>query len=488
MLNQVSPKSFEFASASKSPFQSATAQQAEVHYVIDTSEGSRYDPPTIRLGVYERVKKANGEWGKLKPLHLSHDSNDELADPIDQKISALLMGADRKYTDNYSFRAAITSFSKFELDPNCSVELCELLVNSRRLHWTLGMLLPLEDFSTVEFIDLVTPTEICIEITEQPKPKHSALLEVVIKRNGQRIENSEVVKIADNGVVLLTKGVVKLSNPDAIKFWTQSLDRPPITVLKKERTKFLQQLSTIKELPTVKLPDAWQVLQPESIPEPVGILKLHNVDRRDNELSGEVIFAYGETEFPLAVPNTVLYDASENYWTERNPESESKLIQQLNAFPIADTTHNRFANHDFRINKKHLVRIVDELGNDGWKVLLLGKPFKQAGEFDISVESSQDWFDLSAKVSFDGETIELPGLLQAISRKEHFVTLADGSRGRIPSEMLEKYARLAKFGQVEDDKIRFRPSQAMLLDAMLDSKEVSFDKDFKAIRKKLRSF
>ena len=41
LLNQVSPKSFEFASASKSPFQSATAQQAEVHYVIDASEGSR---------------------------------------------------------------------------------------------------------------------------------------------------------------------------------------------------------------------------------------------------------------------------------------------------------------------------------------------------------------------------------------------------------------------------------------------------------------
>ena len=54
--------------------------------------------------------------------------------------------------------------------------------------------------------------------------------------------------------------------------------------------------------------------------------------------------------------------------------------------------------------------------------------------------------------------------------------------------MIEKYARLAKFGQVEDDKIRFRPSQAMLLDAMLDAQQVSFDKGFKAIRKKLRSF
>ena len=488
LLSQVFASGFEFDSVSKSPFQSAIAQQAEIHYVIDASDGYHYEPSTIQLGVFQRVKKVNGEWGKLKPLSLTHDSYNELVDPADQKISALLMGADRKYTDPYGYRSAPSSFSKFELDSNCSAELCERLVGSGRLHWTLGMGLPLEDFSQLKFIDLATPAEIYIEITEQTKPTHSALMEVFIQKNDQRIDNDEVVKIADNGMVLLTDGLVKISNPDAIELWTQLHDNPPVTILKKERTEFLKQLSTIGELPTVNLPDAWQVQQPESAPEPTAILKLHNVDRRDNELSGEVFFAYGETEFPLDASNTVVFDESQNLWAERNPESESKLIQQLTAFPIADTTRDRYADHDFRINKKHLVQIVDELGSDGWKVLLLGKPIRQAGEFDISVESGQDWFDLSAKVSFDGETIPLPGLLQAISRKEHFVTLADGSRGRIPSEMLEKYARLAKFGQVEDDKIRFRPSQAMLLDAMLDSKQVSFDKDFKAIRKKLRSF
>jgi SNF2 family DNA or RNA helicase len=54
--------------------------------------------------------------------------------------------------------------------------------------------------------------------------------------------------------------------------------------------------------------------------------------------------------------------------------------------------------------------------------------------------------------------------------------------------MIEKYARIAKFGQAEDDKIRFQPTQAMLLDAMLDAEQVRVDKGFQDFRKKLRSF
>ena len=417
LLQQVAIRDQKYDSGSASPLQSAVAKQAEVHYVIDASDESRYEPPMIQLGVWRRVKKANGEWGKLKPLSLSHYPNDELSESTDEKISALLMGAERNYTDPYGYRMAIGSFSKFEVDSNWPNELCELLVSSGRLHWTLGMELSLDNYSPVEFIDLAANTEICIEVTEQAKPKHSALMEVFIKKDGQRIDNGEVVKISDNGIVLLTKGIVQISNPEAIDFWLESHGSPPVTIAKKERSDFLNQLSMMNGLPRVKLPDTWKVEQSDSALEPTAILKLHNVDRIDNEFSGEMIFTYGETEFPLTAPNTVVYDENENCWSERNFESELKLLQQITAFPITDTTEDRFADHDFRINKKHLVRIVDELGSDGWKIVLLGKPIKQAGEFNISVESGQDWFDLSAEVSFDGETIPLPGLLQAISEK-----------------------------------------------------------------------
>jgi len=487
LLQQVNVRASGFEQRSTSPFQIAANQQAEVHYVIDASEGSRHGPPELHLSVFNRVKKANGEWGKPKPLNFSHGSINELANPTDQKIAAQLMGADRKYTSSYGWSGMVqNSFSKFELDSSWPRELCELLVASGRLHWTLGMNLPLEEFMPIESIDFINPADICINITEQAKPKHSATMDVCIEQNGIPLD-SEVVKIADNGVVLLQNKLIKISNPSAIDLWTETKDSPTIEIAKNERARFLKQLADVDGLPEIKLPDAWNVDRPENL-LPAGLLKLHDCSRGRNDFSGEVVFAYGENEFSLTASNMAIYDDRKGCWSARNLEAESTLLDQLVAFPIEDTTQNRYGEHDFRINKKHLVRIVDELGTHGWTIQLLGKPIKHAGEFDISVESGQDWFDLSAKVNFDGETIALPGLLKAIAKKEHFVTLADGSRGRIPTKMIEKYARLADFGQVEGDRIRFRPTQAMLLDAMLDGKDVQVDKGFKDFRKKLKSF
>jgi len=435
----------------------------------------------------KRVRKVNGEWGKLKPLDLSHDSTEKLADPIDQKIAAHLMGADRKYSASYGYGMVRDSFSKFELDASWSSELCKLLVQSKRLRWTLGMDLPLNEFFPIEFIDFTSPAEICIQIQEQTEPKDSAQMKVVILRNGSRLEDGDVVKVADNGIVLLTDGLTRITNPQAVDLWLETRNSPAIEIAKKDRADFLRQLSQLNGLSNVDIPQSWQIEQPETI-EPTGVLQLHNHRRKDNELTGEVVFAYGDAEFPLASTCSTVYDENNNSWSKRDLEAESKLVQQITAFPISDTTQDRYTKHDFRINKKHLVRIVDELGSQGWKIQLLGKPIKQASDFDISIESGQDWFDLSAKVIFDGETIPLPGLLQSFARKEQFITLADGSCGRIPAEMIEKYARIAKFGQVEDDKIRFRPTQAMLLDAMLDARQVTVDKGFRDFRKKLRSF
>ncbi len=470
-----------------SPFQVAASQQAEIHYVVDASEGARYEPPTIQLLVMRRTRKANGDWGKLQSLDLAHGLMDELADSTDQKIAAHLMGAARKYTSPYGYGSVRNSFSKFEFDSNWSDELCKLLVDCGRLHWTLGINLPVEDFFPVEFINFKTPAEICIQIQENDKPKNSALMQVAITQDGERLDDKDVVKIADNGTALLRNGLVKIANSKAVQLWKEAQTSPAIEIAKNDRSNFLKQLTEIDGLPRVNIPDSWQVQQPEAL-EPTGILALHDHHRRANELTGEVLFAYGETEFPLASAGKAVFDEQTNCWAKRNPAAEAQLIQEIAAFPIADTTHDPYAEHDFQINKKHLVRIVDELASSGWKVVLHGKPIKQSGQFDISIESGQDWFDLSAKVSFDGESIPLPGLLQAISKKEQFITLADGSQGRVPAEMIEKYARIAKFGQVEGDKIRFRPTQAMLLDAMLDSKQVRVDRGFGEFRKKLQSF
>ena len=470
-----------------SPFQTAANQQTEIHYVIDASEDSPYEPTTVKLSVLKRVKKINDQWGKLQAYDLSHRAIGQLANETDQKIAAYLMGADRKYSDVYGHRMARNSFSKFDVDANWTNELCELLLSSGRLHWTLGMSLPVEDFYAIEFIDLSPSAEIRINIHEATHSKQDDVMAASLFRGDELLDQNDVVKITNDGIALLRNGLIRISNPDSVEFWKNVNQSPAIEIAKKDRHEFLKQLSECSGLPKVMLPDSWKV-QPTQVDAPCGILQLHQDARFHNELTGKVAFAYAGNQVSLTSSTSAIFDANTNSWLERQPEVEAKLIQELAEFPIKDLTRNIYAAHDLQINRKHLVGIVDELGSKGWEIHLLGKPVKQSQSFDVSVESGQDWFDLSAKVDFEGQTIALPDLLQAIAKKDQFITLADGSSGRIPDEVIEKYARLATFGTVQDDKIRFRPAQAMLLDAMLDAQQVNFDRGFKNFRKKLRSF
>ncbi len=486
LLQSVTLSSTRASDRPESPFQTATAQKAEIHYVIDTSVSPYRELPELSLRVFRRERKVNGEWGKLKAFNFSHSSAIELADPVDRQIAGLLMGADRSYADQYSYRGARSSFSEFEIEPNWSGELCELLAASGRLRWTLGMDLPLEEFHSIRKIDFLDAAEIQVHIREQTKPKQSAILESIIEHNGEQLDDAEVVMLSKNGIALLMDRLIRVSNPAAIPIWTEIKNSPSVNIAKKDRNAFLNQIARIDGLPAIRIPDSWKVEQPE-VAEPQGVLKLDN-SGSSNELGGEVHFGYGETIISLKDSRTAIYDEENNCWSVRNPAAESELVQQLTAFPLTDTTQHYYENSDFRVNKKHLMPIIDQLAENGWAIQLHGKPIKRAGEFSMSVESGQDWFDLAATVNFEGQSIALPGLLQAMANKQHFVTLADGTKGRIPSELLEKYSRLAAFGQVVDDKVRFRPTQAMLLDAMLDAKGVKVDKGFRAFRKKLKSF
>ena len=63
----------------------------------------------------------------------------------------------------------------------------------------------------------------------------------------------------------------------------------------------------------------------------------------------------------------------------------------------------------------------------------------------------------------DGRTVPLTAMLAALRRGEGTIQLGDGTRGMVPEDWLRRYARIAAFGEVEGDHVRYRPSQAALL-------------------------
>jgi len=103
------------------------------------------------------------------------------------------------------------------------------------------------------------------------------------------------------------------------------------------------------------------------------------------------------------------------------------------------------------------------------------------------VRTGIDWFELHGVVDFgQGITAALPRLLEAVRQGKTTITLDDGSEGMVPEEWLRRFAGIVGAGQESGDHVRFRMSQAALLDAALASEPaVSMDERFLLARQEL---
>jgi superfamily II DNA or RNA helicase len=137
--------------------------------------------------------------------------------------------------------------------------------------------------------------------------------------------------------------------------------------------------------------------------------------------------------------------------------------------------------------------VVDELMALGWKVLADQRPVHRAGPARFSISSGVDWFDLKGGFAFetiDGlQHVPLPQILAAVRRGNSMVELDDGSQGLIPSQWLADHELLGGLGQSLDDSLRFKTSQAALIDALLNHEELAeTDTPFEELRQRIRHF
>jgi SNF2 family DNA or RNA helicase len=100
-----------------------------------------------------------------------------------------------------------------------------------------------------------------------------------------------------------------------------------------------------------------------------------------------------------------------------------------------------------------------------------------------------DWFDLKGGLQFGNEVVPFPALLKAARRGDSHVVLGDGSFGLLPEEWLKRRGIVLGAGEAEGDALRFRPGQAMLLDALLAAEDRAVaDPGFERARAEMRKF
>ncbi|XAL98170.1 DEAD/DEAH box helicase [Phycisphaeraceae bacterium D3-23] len=137
---------------------------------------------------------------------------------------------------------------------------------------------------------------------------------------------------------------------------------------------------------------------------------------------------------------------------------------------------------------------VADLLNAGWMIAADQQAVRTAGPPSLSITSGIDWFELRGNVKFTGEDgseqeVALPDILAAARAGRHMVTLGDGSQGLLPQQWLEEHGLLTAMGQLNGDHLRFRSSQAAMLDALLGERElVSIDETFQRVREQIRAF
>jgi SNF2 family DNA or RNA helicase len=207
-------------------------------------------------------------------------------------------------------------------------------------------------------------------------------------------------------------------------------------------------------------------------------------------LRARLSFDYAGHAVPYGEVARGFYEPGRRRFVWRDPAAEKAAEDVLEEVGARYQGPTYYENEPaWEIAPSKLPRVVRALVGVGWHIEAEGKVFRRPGAFRMEVSSGVDWFELHGEVSYGNTTARLPELLAAVRRGDTMVRLGDGTYGMLPEEWLARIAPLAGMGEAEEGHLRFRRSQAGLLDALLATQpEARFDETFRRLRDELRSF
>ncbi len=310
--------------------------------------------------------------------------------------------------------------------------------------------------------------------------------------------NTKIEVVANNPTwVLLDDHVAQINNTQALSI----LPSFPIVIPAQQmdifREQYFAQIAQI--LPIRSDIIHWHDVNADPAPR----LYLH--DDKDKTMRADLRFGYGEHELPLT-------KLGENFSLETVPESwdlirvhrqlerEQYFYQLLTDpsyrlkragpnFPYG-TLELRARAHPFDF----LLHSIPQLTQAGFEIygednLKLGKINRNTATLRVSITSGIDWFDLKTFVEFGDQQISFHDVRKALRRKEHYIKLADGSIGQIPSEWMEKYKHLWNLAEETEDGFRISDFHLPLLDKLLEEDEtLQPPSDLAQRRERLRAF
>ncbi|MCP3958888.1 MAG: helicase SNF2 [bacterium] len=281
----------------------------------------------------------------------------------------------------------------------------------------------------------------------------------------------------------------EISGPGDMPWITQLRGAGEIVFPKEDLEEALSTLLELPNLPRLEAPEKLQLSAEPSPPQPRLFLEADAAPAALNlPLLAELSFDYGNVRVSAADPRPAIVDWQEQLFVRREMEIEHGALVRLLELGLRPV--ESAGGHDLELSPRDLPAVAEPLLADGWTVEAQGTTLRRASPPALRVESGIDWFELHGDLDFAGDPVELKKVLETISRGDRFIELADGSQGLLPESWMETFGSLSQLAQdSEDSELRFLPSQAMLVDALLTAMPpADVDGAFAELHEKLVSF
>ena len=455
----------------------------QLRYVI-TIVDIRLSDDELNLHIFSRTKTKTDKYSAFRPTNIStynfqipNDCNQN-----DRKTLELLSGFTTNTYHGYSYRKS--NQNTVAISNSIASFLLPDLASRGQLFLRFDDSDPVENAAAIVW-DADPPWECRLEVTENSAERNWAISATLV-RGDQYRPVGNVAAVSQNGLLFFEDSIGQLNSLDMLP-WVSHLASNSIQVPFEDRTDFLHEMSNLGAIGSAaELPESLQVERITLAPQGRLELLFPEANGGSYLCSADVSFQYDDTRFGMHDPEGSRFDEASNRVIVRDQAEEQSRLQQLVDAGLVRAFHAMSSHFSFPL--KDSISVISQLLDQGWIVESKGKKYSQANSFNFEVTSDVDWFDVKGVVDFDGTQIELPTLLRALRQGEKTILLDDGTHGILPEQWLAKQERLLQLADVDGDSVRFRPSQALMLDALLAEQDnVQVDRSFSRYRSKLKN-
>jgi superfamily II DNA or RNA helicase len=459
-------------------------REREIFYEIDVSESRQVGQLVIQTA--QRQRRANGQWGKLKPLKLRPGKLDEVEHEDDSKILAYLSGGTPERTNWHAQQAEIqTAVYRYRVPFELSELILPLMCRTGRVRFLNSNE---TDADTLAW-DEGPPWELTMRVAFCDDDQEWKL-EGLLKREKETLPAKDAVLLVPGGLVLTQTKIARLTDYDAFEWIDVLASDNALRVPDGEQQELVDTLLDMPTLPRLELPKELELKEVTCDPKPHLTIQSPKGKRWHLErLQGQVQFDYLNTLIPASSAQWALVQREQGRCILRNRAKEDLAWAQLHELGFRRMLDQRRQGHDVEIAARGLGPAVRRLIELGWQVHADGKQVRQPGEFQFRIKSGIDWFELHGDVQFEGLSVSFPELLSALARGDSTIRLSDGSLGILPEDWAKKFGLLAGLGVADEDHMRFAHNQVALLDALLSAQQhVEHDETFETLRNRFQNF